>query len=57
MLKIGSQVSYTIGQKVKTRVEGIVVSFSTPVNPENTEIGCVEVWLSNRTGYGFLRCS
>lgn len=56
MLKIGSQVSYTIGQKVKTRVEGIVVSFSTPVNPEKTELGCVEVWLSNKTGYGVNNC-
>jgi len=56
MLKIGSQVNYTTGQKVKNRVEGIVVSFSTPVNPENTELGCVEVWLSNQTGYGVNNC-
>ncbi len=56
MLKIGSQVSYTTGQKVKNRVEGIVVSFSTPVNSENTDLGCVEVWLSNQTGYGVNNC-
>lgn len=56
MLKIGSQVSFTTGQKVKKRIEGIVVSFSTPINPENTDLGCVEVWLSNQTGYGVNNC-
>lgn len=56
MLKVGSEVSYTEGQKVKTRINGIVVSFSSPIDPKDTELGCVEVWLSNRTGHGLNNC-
>lgn len=56
MLKVGSEVSYTTGQKVKTRINGIVVSFSSPIDPNDTELGCVEVWLSNKTGHGINNC-
>lgn len=56
MLEIGTKVSWTVGQKVKHRNEGIVVAYSEATNPDYSELGCVEVWLSNQTGYGLNNC-